>query len=191
MDSEIKKDYIYGIALTAKRPTGGWVIVEDGIQLSGSNHDDLVRKLRKFRNQRNKPVGDCDYDVRKAICEANPHLCTVVDSKPVAVKEKSLNQKASEWLLNVTKTQYIRAIPDVKEERSKVCQSCPHNKVNLKPESDYSSHEYRVNISTKGKIDNGLGVCEVHCHDNRVAVWILNVPSKENQPEHCWAKTND
>lgn len=191
MSIKYELDYEYGRAMESKRPRGGWVFEEDGEILRGNNHEDLVRKLRKYRGNRGIMFSDCDGDVRRSICKSNPHLCKVVQKKKIVEtetpKEKSLSKIAFEWLSGITRNPYSRVIPEVKKERADICRACPHNLKNIKPEDEVgASHEYRLNNSTRGKFDSDLGCCEIHKHDNRVAVWLKGLKPNPLQPKQCW-----
>ena len=189
MESVEKIEYEYGIALSAKRPKGGWVFKEDGVVFEGDSHNDLVRRVRKYRINHGKEYTDVDSDVRRYICERNPTLCRVKEKKPEKNEEDVTPSKvAATWLLGITTGgEYKRVFPETKSRRSDICRSCPKNRADIHPEDEVGQgHEYRLQTSTRGRFDGSLGICECHGHDNRVAVWLMGLKPSDDQPENCW-----
>jgi len=201
-------------------PNGWHMIVRDshGTELPepirGSTFRELLDNLVKFRVDNGLAIDTVQEDAIQYICGKYPHMCCpsnahVMYSSAAHSREPSqdnesksklpLTAKMLLWLESTLEnaSNHNRDSLVSKSEaqrRADICRACPFNKPWNNSCSSCRDAASRLGTILRDGQDvirgRQLGVCEIHGHDNRTAVWLKSAKFKPStsQPATCWIK---
>jgi len=142
-----------------KLPTGTRLFVD-------VTEENLALQVIKFRINNGIPVGD----VRTEISKSKPSVRPPGD-------QRSLRERVTGWKSNrmFQKIEFVEQ--DVADARSKVCLSCPYNKIKYYDDCvECYSHTardlYAMRQGRETPSDQWLGACDICGHDNLTAVHL-------------------
>lgn len=175
-----------------------YVVVEfqdsDRVVHTAKSWEALAEKLRAYRVNAGKPVGEPLKEIYAQVCEKTPNLCC--DPKPrKAVNRGPLNRRILMWVVSIFNLREKKALifQDSGHEqarRAELCRRCPQQK----PwRSACKGCSQQVDLILKGMFNStgndDLVGCEILGEDTRVSIKLNQPPSADDAlPSYCWRK---
>jgi hypothetical protein len=177
--------------LNKRPPNGVWRIKDDGLEFEGESPEDCAEKLESYRHRHSQPVGNPIQEVINYNCELYPHLGRRYEEEETKDEpERVMGSVPESARLHAESLSCApQAFAQDSEIRKNICLDCPFN---IKQESQEIEYRKMAIQITSGKFSHepDLGICQIHGHDNRIAVWVKDpkIAEKEKQPETCWVR---
>lgn len=182
-----------------KNPRGGWRWTELGVEITESTPNELADHIARMRRANDLPVGEPMDEIAAHLSATDPWMVRYEpENKQEAPKKDPLTDRVERWTFDRVRepAQFIHQF-DAKQ-RAAVCHNCLFNR-GLKHNSEEESARYwkSLMIASRGKCASpeadGLRVCALYGHDNRLAVWLESPHTEakccendEKKPKNCW-----
>lgn len=172
----------------------GWVFVDPtGTSLTGGSREDLIARVRRFRELNQLPPGDPEGEVDAHICRYNAKICDgmvpVYGAGRPAGQAQSLSKRVLAWLGRFAGQARQRVTSGEAQHRVTRCSACPH--ALAYSISCGGCHAGTLAIRTellKGtppEARQAPGGCAHYGWDNAVAVGYTH-PADSAAPPTCW-----
>lgn len=186
-------------------PPGGWRYEEPstGARFSALIKGDLVKQVRKHRDQKGIPAGNVEDDIETWVCaQLPPEMCVRETQGSVPVTNPSAGiglQEVIQFLNSITHVFRNNGLVDqsVAEERANICLSCPLNTTvsGCRPCAGVATLVYKVLGAKRVSSQDKLKECGVCGCALAAKVWVpksyleslKSVQShRDKYPDYCW-----
>lgn len=186
----VNKEFLY--RPTYRVPAGEFQYTEQGVTLRGETPQELVGKVKAYREANRIPVGDVESDVALVLTDKYPEMAgqnTPLESPESDFEQElGLGDRVGFWTRSEAELGRLFVNPMDAKSREAVCLACPHNK-----SVEWSGMATDLMIATRGESlkASNLGGCECWEHNNRLATLLADYKgetAKTDIPENCWCK---
>lgn len=197
-------------------PSGFFHREPDGTRFRGTSWNEVIDKVRQYREQRGKPAGDVRSEIFATVCRASPQYCRDPENprppsqpRPARTPDAprapayvppagrgNIAAQITNWLHRLTglkRKQQLEFVPRPEaRRRAGICASCPKMQVISSNCGGCMSVQKTVKallLAGHAEIEKSLASCSVLGEDCGVSCHIIQ-PSSGNGalPANCWRK---
>lgn len=174
----------------ASSPPGGWHYPEEETILRGKTPEEVITRIRTYRLQNAKSVGDPNHDFIQFVAMHWPQFISYAHEDLSSEElEAEILSDLRGWLIEMARKPQSVNLAEVWDHNFKTCLRCPHNQpVPTSPQDVAQDVERRAFMLARGIEMEGVGCCTLQHWDNRVACVLdrkaLNPES--HVPAFCW-----
>lgn len=196
-------------------PSGYFFRESDGTRFRGTSWNEVIEKVKFYRGQHGKPVGDVRAEIFAYVCRTSPTYCRDTDkprppsqprpartpdaprpAQPVPAGKGNVVARATNWIhallgakrkggLNFVSTQESR-------RRASICAGCPkQTSVSGSCSGCMSALKAAKGVILAGHapVEKAIAGCKVLGEDTSVSVFIVQGANNDGElPANCWRR---